>query len=59
MSIKGGRTNSKKASKRSFQKRAEKGYQPVRGRLDTSNPPKGGSGVPQKSGTSIKTNKKD
>lgn len=28
--------------------RREKGYKPTRGNLDTSKPPTGGSGVPQK-----------
>jgi len=34
----------------------EKGYQPIKGNLDSSNPPKGGSGVPLDSSIN---NKKD
>jgi hypothetical protein len=33
------------------------GYQPNRGNLDVSNPPKGGSGVPKASGGESSTNK--
>jgi len=37
---------------------SEKGYQPIRGKLDSSNPPKGGSGVPSSSSSDTKKNNK-
>lgn len=38
----------------------KKGYQPTQGNLDTSKPPKGGSGVPSGSSNNTKkANKKD
>jgi hypothetical protein len=38
----------------------KKGYQPIQDNLDTSKPPKGGSGVPSKSSSDTKkANKKD
>ncbi|HZK11942.1 MAG TPA: hypothetical protein VFD10_06295 [Atribacterota bacterium] len=36
----------------------EKGYQPIRGKLDSSNSPKGGSGVPSSSSSDTKKNNK-
>jgi hypothetical protein len=57
MSKKAGKTGNKKPLKESYQRRSEKGYQPVRGHLDSSNPPKGGSGVPPKSSKENRGNK--
>lgn len=57
MSKKVEKTGNKKPLKESYQRRSEKGYQPVRGHLDSSNPPKGGSGVPPKSSKGNRGNK--
>jgi len=40
-----------------FSMPVDNGYQPSRGNLDVSNPPKGGSGVPKASGGDSSTNK--
>lgn len=59
MSKKAGKTVKIAPSKHNYRKNIEKGYQPIRGKLDTSNPPKGGSGIPSKSSGNIVKNKKD
>jgi len=44
-----------------YGKKSEKGYRPIKGngKLDTSNPPRDGSGVPSKSSGHIKKNRGD
>lgn len=59
MSKKAGKTGRIAPSKDDYRKNIEKGYQPIRGKLDTSNPPRGGSGIPSKSSKDIGNNKKD
>ena len=60
MSKKIGKTGRIAPKKNNYhRKNIEKGYQPVRGKLDTSNPPRGGSGIPSKSSKNIGNNKKD
>jgi len=59
MSKKTGKTGSKAPSKDNYRRNSEKGYQPIRGKLDTSNPPRGGSGIPSKPSRDIGNNKKD
>ena len=60
MSKKTGKTGSKAPSNYNYRRNSEKGYQPIRGKLDTSNPPKSGSGIPSKSSKDTGgNNKKD
>jgi len=59
MSKKTGKTGNKAPSKVNYRRNSEKGYQPISGKLDTSNPPRGGSGIPSKLSRDIGNIKKD
>ena len=56
MSKKTGKTEGKTPLKENYRKNVEKGYQPIRGELDSSKPPQGGSGVPPKTSRDSKNN---